>query len=121
MLPSLQRPPLPKYQVIKPQPQLATHRRHFLKLPHEEYELAVVGEVGIRRYRVETDKIDRLLQIAEWRHEVGAPVVGCVYLGLLSPVATWRKVNTELYLDHIEVPLSKLKKLLLHEAMYLML
>jgi hypothetical protein len=61
------------------------------------------------------------MQTCEWRHSQTASVVHCLYLELLSPPSYSKKIEIEVYIEHIEVTLSHLKKLILHEALYLII
>jgi hypothetical protein len=75
--------------------------------------------VSIRRYRVTLDSLERFVQGCQWRLEQTGPIVRCLYLDLLASRPAPCRLTVEVYVQHLELPLSRMQGLIFPEAIYL--
>jgi hypothetical protein len=75
----------------------------------------------VRKYRAQCQSIELLLQAAEWRLDAAPQVARCFFLQLLKPNRETRAVEYEVYVEHLEVEVGELGKLIAQESFYLLL
>jgi hypothetical protein len=111
-----------KYSILKPHPDINSLRRAFGR-PHPRcgYELAQGNDIAVRRYRKNIESLEQMLVDCQWRSEEKASIVHCLYVELMAPNLTSKNISVEVYVEDLEVTLSKMKKLLIPEAIYLIL
>lgn len=109
-----------KYSILKPNAEINSIRRSFGR-PHPRcgYELAQANNMAVRRYKKTVESLDQMLQDWQWRFEEKSSIVHCLYVELLAPNMTSKNISVEVYVEDLEVSMSKMKKLILPEAMYL--
>jgi hypothetical protein len=109
-----------KYSVLRPNADVNSLRRNFTR-PHPRcnYELAQHATIALRRYKKYIDSLEHTLQDCQWRHEQKSPIVHCLYVGLLAPTPASKSLAVEIYVEDLEVTLAKMSKILLPEAIYL--
>ncbi len=111
-----------KYSILKPNAEINSLKR-FFERPHTRcgYELAQANNMSIRRYKKNIDSLDQTLQDCQWRFQEKSPIVHCLYIELLAPNLSTKSISVEIYVEDLEVSLAKMKKILLPEAIYLIL
>jgi hypothetical protein len=62
--------------------------------------------------------LERFVQDCQWRLEQTGPVVRCLFLDL-TPSPSSSRLSLEVYVEHLELPLSKMQGLISPEAFYL--
>jgi hypothetical protein len=108
-----------KYSILQPNAEINTLKRCFNRPQRCGYELAQGSDISVRRYKKNIESLDQTLQDCQWRQEEKAPIVHCLYLELLAPNLTSKSIAVELYVEDLEISLAKMKKILLPEAIYL--
>lgn len=113
-------PSVLKYSILKPNKLVASLKGRFR--PPETgcgFEVGQEGGIGVRRYRATLESLERFVQVCQWRMDQTGPIVRCLYLDLLTPRPSSSRLSVQVYVEHLELPLSKMRGLISPEAFYL--
>ena len=110
-----------KYQVLKPNPTLTPLLSTLQNVPaSSHFQVPSNEHTAIRKYAVSYSHHKDWLQLCEWRYNAPSSVCKCYFVNLLPSNPENSQRMKEVYVQHMEMTLTEMRKVSSPEAVYLL-